>query len=209
MKLGIYCAGGMVGRESFDLATRLNACNSRWEDVFFISDVEIEERFYRIDELNPSDVEIVIAHGTPRYRREIFDRAASRGFKFRTLIDPSASISPTSKIGRGVLIFQNVIVSSNAIIDDNTAIQQSTVIGHDDSIGKNCVFGLNAVLSGNVSIGDESFIGVNASIREKISVGDRTIVGMGSVVIRSIENDLVVVGNPARELRKNLDGKVY
>ena len=166
-------------------------------------------RQFHLEDLSPDDVEIVVANGTPRYRREIFDRVEARGFKFRTLIDPSAGISPTSKIGCGVLIFQNVIVSSNAVIGDNAAIQQSTVIGHDDSIGKNCVFGLNAVLSGNVSIGDESFIGVNASIREKVSIGSRVIIGMGSVVIRSIENDLVAAGNPARVIRKNLDGKIY
>ena len=40
MKLGIYCAGGL-GRESFELANRLNDRVPLWDEIFFVSDIDL------------------------------------------------------------------------------------------------------------------------------------------------------------------------
>jgi acetyltransferase-like isoleucine patch superfamily enzyme len=54
-----------------------------------------------------------------------------------------------------------------------------------------------------VTIGDDVLIGANAIILKGVTIGDRSIIGAGAVVsIKEILPDLLVVGNPARVVKK-------
>ncbi|EGR0711161.1 TPA: acyltransferase [Vibrio alginolyticus] len=57
-------------------------------------------------------------------------------------------------------------------------------------------------LSKPVYIGNNTQIGAGAIVLPGVSVGADCIVGAGSVVTRNISDGIVVVGNPAREIRK-------
>ena len=47
-------------------------------------------------------------------------------------------------------------------------------------------------------MGESSFIGANSTIIQTIEVGKECIIGAGSVVIRNINSNTKVVGNPAK-----------
>jgi acetyltransferase-like isoleucine patch superfamily enzyme len=49
-----------------------------------------------------------------------------------------------------------------------------------------------------ISLGSDVFIGAGAILMPGVRIGDRCIVGAGSVVTKSVPNDSVVFGNPAR-----------
>ena len=51
-------------------------------------------------------------------------------------------------------------------------------------------------------IGNGCFIGCNAIILAGVTLGDYTIVGAGAVVTKSFPAYSILVGNPARKLRK-------
>ncbi len=53
-----------------------------------------------------------------------------------------------------------------------------------------------------VSIGDDVFIGVNAIILPGVNIGSRSIIGAGAVVTKDVPEGSVVVGNPARQIKK-------
>ncbi len=53
-----------------------------------------------------------------------------------------------------------------------------------------------------IHIGKNVWIGGGAIIMPGVSIGDNSIVGAGSVVTHDVEQDTVVVGSPARVLRK-------
>ena len=42
----------------------------------------------------------------------------------------------------------------------------------------------------------------NASVKQQTVIGDFGYVGLGAVVIKNVEEHTIVVGNPAKELRK-------
>jgi acetyltransferase-like isoleucine patch superfamily enzyme len=42
------------------------------------------------------------------------------------------------------------------------------------------------------------WVGPNVSIKEHLNIGARAMVGIGSVVIRDVDADTTVAGNPAR-----------
>lgn len=53
-----------------------------------------------------------------------------------------------------------------------------------------------------INIGSNVQIGAGAVILPGVTIGDNVIVGAGSVVTKNVENCSVVVGNPARVLKK-------
>lgn len=52
-------------------------------------------------------------------------------------------------------------------------------------------------------------MGSGAIIRNGISIGANSIIGMGAVVLKDVKPNSVMVGNPARFLRENIDKKVF
>ena len=71
------------------------------------------------------------------------------------------------------------------------------------------VFSANAALGGKVQIGEECYFGLGAAVREDLTIGDRAIIGMGAIVLHDVDCDSVMVGNPARCLRRGGCGEVF
>ena len=59
----------------------------------------------------------------------------------------------------------------------------------------------NIHMSKPVSIGENTHLGAGSIILPGVTIGSNCIVGAGSIVTKSISNNSVVVGNPARLLR--------
>jgi acetyltransferase-like isoleucine patch superfamily enzyme len=57
-------------------------------------------------------------------------------------------------------------------------------------------------LAGDCRIGAGAFVGAGAVVAPRVSVGEGAVVGAGAVVIRDVGPGEVVVGNPARLLRR-------
>lgn len=51
---------------------------------------------------------------------------------------------------------------------------------------------------GKIKIGNNVYVGNNVLIMPGITIGNNVIVGAGSIITKSIENDKIVAGNPAR-----------
>lgn len=215
MNLYIYGSGGN-GCELCDIAERINHRENRWENISFVDDIRVEStwydrRVYRFDEMlvDEHDYECVISLGEPAHRKELHEKLRKNSVSMATLIDPSVNISPTASIGSGSIIGPGSFVSSNTSIDINVMLEVHTILGHDIHIGMHTVISSCSVIGGNTHIGDESFVGLNCSIKEKITIGNRCIIGMGSSVFKDIENEYIVLGNPARPIRKNEQNRVF
>jgi sugar O-acyltransferase (sialic acid O-acetyltransferase NeuD family) len=121
--------------------------------------------------------------------------------RFETLIHPTASVSKFSKIGKGTVIFQNATITSNVTIGNHVIILPNSVLSHDNDVGDyTCITG-GVCISGGVKIGNSCYLGTNCSIIDNITIGDNTLIGMGSTVIKSVEPNSVMVGNPASFIR--------
>jgi sugar O-acyltransferase (sialic acid O-acetyltransferase NeuD family) len=216
-KLFIYCAGGF-GREVFDVALRVNEASSRWEEIAFIDDGHLGDEFYGarlfmldkvIERFDLSSFEVVIASGEPAVRKLIYNKLKSCHVSLTTLIDPSATISKTAKIGEGVIVTAYCSVASLAVVGNNVAVNVQSIIGHDVKVGEHCVISSLVNLGGACPVGESSYIGMGTQIKQGVVIGRDVIVGMGSVVHHDMPDNVIALGNPARPLRENTDKKVF
>jgi UDP-3-O-[3-hydroxymyristoyl] glucosamine N-acyltransferase len=110
----------------------------------------------------------------------------------------------------GVRIEENVIIGANTciqrgtlgdtIIKSNCLIDNMVTIAHNVIINENSLVIGHSHIGGSVVIGKNSFIGQSVSIANVGFVGERSKIGIGSTVIRSINDDESVFGNPAKKI---------
>lgn len=63
-------------------------------------------------------------------------------------------------------------------------------------------------LKGNTIIGNDVWIGQNAVILPGVKIGDGAIIGANSIIGSDVEAYTIVVGNPAKMLRKRFDDEL-
>ena len=76
------------------------------------------------------------------------------------------------------------------------------MVTHGITIDDYCNIAPNSTILGFVSVGESSLIGANSVIVQCNNVGHDCIVGAGAVVLKDVEDGAVMVGNPAKVLRK-------
>ena len=98
-------------------------------------------------------------------------------------------IPASTKIGRGVCFAHpySTILNAHSIGDNFNCIHLTTIGKHN---GKRPIIGNNVTLGANVSIiGD-------------VEIGDNVVVGAGSVVVKSVPDNCIVAGVPAKIIRR-------
>jgi UDP-N-acetylglucosamine acyltransferase len=91
---------------------------------------------------------------------------------------------------------------SATIIGNNNIIMAHSHIGHNAEINNTIEICSGVIVGGYVKIKDFAKIKLGSVIRNRVVIGERSIVGMGSIVIKDVAAGAVVVGNPAKELKR-------
>ena len=108
---------------------------------------------------------------------------------FGVVIEDDVHIGPLTNIARGS--YRDTFVGSG------TRIDALVHVAHNVRIGRDCLVIATAELSGSVEVGEGAWISPNASVREHLTIGAGALVGLGAVVVKDVEPNTTVVGNPA------------
>lgn len=146
----------------------------------------------------------MLSMGNMDIRKNLSEKILMAGGLLPTVIHPSAIISRFSSISNiGVLIGAGCIIQSDAHIDSHVVIRDLALICHQADIGKYSFIGPQALVGAHTILKPLSFIGQKALlISGKVNVvGEHSLIGAGSVVTKSIGDDVVAVGFPAKVIK--------
>ena len=100
------------------------------------------------------------------------------------------------------MILGGVEMTVNITVGNFVSMNRLVALGHDCALGDYTSIAPLASISGNITANQGVDIGTSAAIRQGILLGNGCGIGMGSVVIKDVPANTLVVGNPAKQIRE-------
>jgi acetyltransferase-like isoleucine patch superfamily enzyme len=122
--------------------------------------------------------------------------------RYLTFVHPLAYVSSSAKLGDGTIIMAHAAIKNNVTLGSCNFVNSFVNIDHDTRCGNDNFFAAHACLGSAITVGNRNFFGLNSSVRTPAVIGDYNRIGMCANVLRNVECDCVMIGNPARILIK-------
>lgn len=116
------------------------------------------------------------------------------GFHLITVVDPTAVIAETARLGEMVYVGKRAVINADVIIGNGCLINTGSIVEHGCRIGDFVHVAPGAVLAGDISVGDRSHIGLNATLLQGIQIGAGAVIGAGAIILRDVQTNEVAVG---------------
>jgi len=139
---------------------------------------------------------------SPERRAALKELATKLGLALSAaLVDPTAILPRTTKLGAGSFVNAGVVLGAASIIGENVVVNRSASLGHHTVLGDNVSIGPGATLAGNIHVGAGSLIGAGAVVLPHLRIGEGVVVAAGSLVRRHVPAGAFVAGHPAVQQR--------
>jgi acetyltransferase-like isoleucine patch superfamily enzyme len=138
------------------------------------------------------------AHWRTRLERQVATAIQQGLTRWPALVHPTAAVSASAALGRGVFVGPLTSVSSLAEVGEFSRLARGTHIGHHVSIGAYCHFGPGVIVPSGVVIGRGCTVGPGAVFINDVVVEDNCLIAAGSLVTKSVSAGSFVLGNPGK-----------
>lgn len=155
-----------------------------------------------LDEYSPDAIELANGIGAMPGNNARWHQSAQMrelGYRFISVIHPSAVIAEGVALAEGVQIMAGAVIQPGVGIGRDSIINTGVLLDHDCVIGGSCHIAPGAVCSGGVRMGDGVHLGTGSVIIQGISIGLGSVVAAGSVVYRDISDNTTFI-----QKRKNV-----
>jgi sugar O-acyltransferase (sialic acid O-acetyltransferase NeuD family) len=130
-------------------------------------------------------------------------------FIFVNAIHPSVIIGNTTELGFGIVAMAGCIFNPKAKIGNFTFFATGAQVEHDNIIHDFASISAGSITGGYVTLGKFSAITLGVTILDRIEIGKNTVVGAGSLVIKSLPDNILAYGNPAKIIRSRNVGEKF
>jgi sugar O-acyltransferase (sialic acid O-acetyltransferase NeuD family) len=162
-----------------------------------------------IEHFQTYDTSFTIGIGNPLLRKKMYEKFINLGGNLVSTISKFSNIgSFGNTISHGCNIMSGTIITNDISIGIGCLINLNCTIGHNSIIGDFVEMSPGVHVSGHCNIGSYCNIGTNATLLPKVTLGKNVIVGAGSVVIKDVPDNCLVVGAPA-VIKKELPSIEY
>ncbi|MGD2119551.1 MAG: acetyltransferase [Chromatiales bacterium] len=135
--------------------------------------------------------------GSTSTKARLFEEFSQKNYQFADVIHPTAIVSDSATLGKGVQLLAGSVVNTGAVISDNVLLNSRAVVEHHCRIGKHCHIASSATVCGDCVVGDNVHIGAGAIVLQGVTIGAGAVIAAGSVVIKDVESLTLVAGVPA------------
>ncbi len=201
-----------LAEEMFDLISDIPG----YEVTAFIENLDparcrltIEDRPVRwVEELPAfaSTHQAICALGTT-HRWRFIEQAAGHGMRFATLIHPTARVSSRAELSEGCFLSAHTVVSTRTRLEPHVFVNRGTLLGHHVHLGACVSLQCGVNLAGNVTVGARTYVGLGAMVLEQLRIGSQCVIAAGSLVTRDVPDRVQVMGQPARIVKSEIEGK--
>lgn len=131
----------------------------------------------------------------------------------RVMIREMTRLGENVSIGTGSVVEHHVTIGDRVRLHSNVFVPEYSTLCHDCWLGPNVVLtnaryprspGVKDALEGP-TVNPGAKIGANATVLPGVTLGCNCLVGAGAVVTRDVPDGAVVVGNPARIVKRIQD----
>lgn len=138
--------------------------------------------------------------GNSLHRERLYQMAVDLHFEPINVVHPTALVSPSVELGKGISIFGLSVINAAARIGDNVIINTGAIVEHDCMLENHVHVATGAKLASTVHVAAGSHIGAGATVKQCVSIGHHAIVGAGAAVVCDVKPNSIVVGVPAKPL---------
>jgi UDP-2-acetamido-3-amino-2,3-dideoxy-glucuronate N-acetyltransferase len=127
-----------------------------------------------------------------------------------------AHVMPGARVGAGCNICDHTYIEGGVVVGDGVTIKSGVYLWEGMVVEDDVFLGPQATFTNDrfprsrqedwtcegILVKKGATVGAGAVVLPGVTIGERAMVGAGAVVTKDVEPDTVVVGNPARVVRR-------
>jgi sugar O-acyltransferase (sialic acid O-acetyltransferase NeuD family) len=138
----------------------------------------------------------VLAVGHNATRKRLAERL--QGVDWLTVVDPSARVHGSVRLGPGSVVFAGATIQPDAILGSHVIVNTGATVDHDCVLADYVHVAPGAHVAGGVRLEEGVFLGIGSVAVPEVTIGAWTTVGAGAAVISNLPPGITAVGVPAR-----------